>query len=164
MVNTLALPIIRLVQRLSMILTLGCFVYVIFFLFFKHQDNSISQQDDKRASRAIDLIAPPTVFDLKPINAAVDLQARDIFSAAVATGSSGAVENTPKGQLPDHLKVEGIVIADPSQIIIEDTAVNLTYFIDKDHPQAGIKIVRVGKGQMIINYQGQDIDVPITKE
>ena len=57
----------------------------------------------------------------------------------------------------------GILIAHPSQIIIEDTLVNKTYFIDEGSAQAGIKIVRVNNDQMVINYQGQDIPVPITK-
>ena len=44
--NTFAWPIIRLVQRLSMILTLGCCIYVIFFLLSKNQDNPMSEKSN----------------------------------------------------------------------------------------------------------------------
>ncbi len=160
--NTFAWPIICLAQRLSMILTLGCCGYVIFFLLFKNQDNSMLENSGIVPAKAIGLVSPSPAFDLKPYDASADAQARDIFSLT-AVGPSGAVENTPKGQLPAHLKIVGILIAHPSQIIIEDSFAHKTYFIDEGNPQAGIKIVRVNKDQMVINYQGQDIPVPINK-
>ncbi len=161
--NTFAWPMVRLVRRLSMILTLGCLAYAIFFLLFKNQDNSMSENSSVVPAKAIGIVSPSPAFDLKPYQETGQIaQARDIFSLT-AVGPSGAVENTPKGQLPDHLKIVGILIAHPSQIIIEDAAVNKIYFIDEGNPQAGIKMVRVSKDQMIINYQGQDIPVPINK-
>jgi type II secretory pathway component PulC len=111
------------------------------------------------------LITPPPIFELKAYQESGQIdQARDIFSLTPAVSPSGAVENTPKGQLPVHLKIVGILIAHPSQIVIEDSFANKTYFIDEGNPQAGIKIAKVGKDQMIINYQGQDIVVPISKK
>ena len=162
--NTFAWPMIRLVRRLSMILTLGCCVYVIFFLFFKDRDNAMPQIGQGAVgANNIALIAPSPVLDMKPYDASVGTQARDIFSLDTSVGPSGAVENTPKGQLPEHLKIVGILIGSPSQIIIEDEFVKKTYFIDEGTSQAGIKIEQVNKDRMLINYQGQDITVPITK-
>jgi len=143
-----------------MILTLGCLAYVIFFLLSKDQDNPISESGSV-PTKEIGLVSPALVLDLKLHDASIVSQARDIFSLSV--GPSGAVENTPKGQLPNHLKIVGILIAHPSQIIIENTFAKKTYFIDEANPKAGIKIVRVEKNQMIINYQGQDISLPISK-
>jgi len=162
--HTFAWPIIRLVQRSSMVLTLGCCAYVIIFLFSKNQDNPMPVNSSVQVQQGIGLVKPEPALDLKPYHASANLQERDIFSMATEVSSSGTVVNTPKGQLPDHLKVVGVIIANPSQIIIEDTSSKNTYFIDEGHPQAGIKIVRVGKGQMIINYQGGDIPVPIKKD
>ncbi len=163
MVNILTLPLIRLAQRLSMILTVCCFLYVVIYLFSKDQDNASSQTRDIIPSTSTAMVAPVSVLDLNPYVASPN--ARDIFSMDTTAGPAGtqAVQNTPKGQLPDHLKVVGILVADPAQIIIEDTSANTTYFIEQGHPQAGIRIVRVNKDQMIINYQGQDIPVPIHK-
>ena len=101
-------------------------------------------------------------LDGQPDEAAGNEQARDIFSLSTDS-NGGVVEATPKGQLPSHLKVVGIVISHPSQIIIEDSAVNKTYFVDEAHADGGIKIVKVGTDQMIINYQGQDISVAVSK-
>ena len=104
------------------------------------------------------------VFDLKPFETSTTTQqVRDIFSLTPPAASSGSAENTPKGQLPDHLKVVGVLIGHPSQIIIEDSSSNNTYFIDEGQAQDGIKIVKALRNQITINYQGQDISVPVTK-
>jgi type II secretory pathway component PulC len=162
--NTFSWPTIRLVQRLSMILTLGCSAYVIFFLLFKNQENSIPENNSNVSTKGIGLVLPSPVFDLTPYQETGQIdQARDIFSLPTNIAPSGTVENTPKGQLPGHLKVVGIAVGHPSQIVIEDSFANKTYFVDEGNPQAGIKIVKVSKDQMIINYQGQDIAVPINK-
>ena len=163
MANTFALSLIRLAQRFFILLMLSCCAYVIFFFFSKDQDDSMTKNNTLVSRKGIALMSPSPVFDLKPYQETGQMtRARDIFSLTTAT-SSGAVENTPKGQLPDHLKVVGILIANPSQIIIEDTSSNTTYFIDEDHPQDGIRMLKAGRDQMIINYQGQDIIVPVTK-
>ena len=155
--NTFAWPIIRLVQRLSIIVTLGCCSYLIVFLLSKNHD-----ADTNEHLKDAVLVSPMPVLDLKPNVEAESAQTRDIFTLS-DVDSSGMIENTPKGQLPAHLKIVGILVADPSQIIIEDTFAKKTYFIDEYHPQDGIKIVRVVADQMTINYQGQDINVPVTK-
>jgi len=152
---------IRLVQRISMILTLGCCVYLVIFLLSKNNGNSMLLESKNTPKDAV-LISPTPALDLKPYNGAVAVQARDIFSLS-DVDSSGAIENTPHGQLPAHLKIVGLVIADPSQIVIEDTFAQKTYFIDEDHPQDGISIKQVIANQMTINYQGQDINVPVIK-
>lgn len=164
MVNTFAWPIIRLVQRLAMVLTLGCCVYVVVFLLSKNPENSMTAENIDSPKKAVGLVSPVSVTDMKPFDATLSSQARDIFSLPTVVNPSGNAENTPKGELPSHMKVVGILLSNPSQIVIEDTLANKTYFIDEGHPQAGIKILHVNKDQMIINYQGQDIAVPITKD
>ena len=160
--NSYPWPMIRLVQSVCMILTLSCCAYVIFFLFFKAKEDLLSDNSNAVSATNIALVSPSSLFDIKPYNASVNIQDRDIFSMT-PTEATSSVENTPKGQLPDHLKIVGILIAHPSQIIIEDSIANNTYFIDEGTPQDGIKIVKVDKDQMIINYQGQNISVPIQK-
>ena len=163
MANTFTLSLIRLAQRLFILLMLSCCAYVIVFFFSKDQDSLIPENNKIVSKKGIALMSPSPVFDLQPYDVSAISQARDIFSLTSTVSSSGAVENTPKGQLPDHLKVVGILIDHPSQIIIEDTSSNTTYFIDEGHPQDGIKMVKVGPDQMTINYQGQNIIVPVTK-
>jgi hypothetical protein len=145
-----------------MFLTLGCCAYLIFFLLSKDHDNTGLVDSKEGALKGAILVSPTPVLDLRPNDGSVPAQARDIFSLS-DVGPSGAIENTPKGQLPAHLKIVGILVADPSQIIIEDTFAKKTFFIDEYHPQDGIKIVQVRANQMMINYQGQDINVPINK-
>lgn len=158
-----AWPMLRLVERLSMALTLGCLAYVVYFLLMGDHGNSASLDIPDVPVKDVESVAPALALDLKPYAAAVSLQERDIFSMSTAVGPSGAVENTPAGELPAHLKIVGILVADKPQVIIEDTLNKKTYFIDKGHPQAGIKIKAVTKDQMVINYQGQDIPVSVKK-
>jgi hypothetical protein len=161
--NTVALPIIRLGVRLSMIFTLGCFAYVVYSLLFQGKDKALTDDADLVPAKAVAQAAPSPVFDLKPYDASGNDQIRDIFSLNTSVSPSGAIESTVKGQLPEHLKIVGILIAHPSQIIIEDGFDHKTYFIDESTPQDGIKIVRASQDGMTINYQGQDINVPIAK-
>lgn len=102
----------------------------------------------------------PPVFDLRPYDMN---NSRDIFSLTAEVSPSGVVEKTLKGELPEHLKVVGIIVAHPPQIIIEDSFLNKTFFINQGEPQDGINIVQVNRDQMIISYQGQDISVPIKR-
>ncbi|MBF0503703.1 MAG: hypothetical protein HQL14_01245 [Candidatus Omnitrophica bacterium] len=157
-----AWPVLRLVQRLSMVLTLGLCAYVAYSMFIS-QGNSMLPESIDVPIKAAEFIQPAPELDLKPYDAAVWAQNRDIFSSPTAIGPSGNVEITPKGQLPAHLKIVGILIAGTSEVIIEDTLAHMTYFIDQGKPQAGIRIVRVNKNQLIINYQGQDIPLAIHK-
>ena len=149
--NILSLPFIQLAQRLSMILTLLCWVYVTLFLLSQNHAHFLPEKSIT--------ISPSPAFDLKPYEGT----GRDIFSLSTDINPAGADENTPQGQLPGHLKIVGIIIADHPQIIIEDSSSKKTYFIDEGKPQDGIKIVRAENEQMIINYKDQDISVPINK-
>ena len=139
-------------------------MYVFIFLFFKDKDISLSENKTAQPVKEINVLSSTaSVFDLTSADVAGGAPSRDIFSMSLADNSNGAVENTPKGQLPEHLKIVGILIGHPSQIIIEDTFASKTYFIDENDPQAGIKIVSAAKDQIVINYQGQDIPVAVHK-
>jgi hypothetical protein len=137
-------------------------MYIICFLLSKGPDNSVTTESNGTISKDTGLVSTVPVLDLKSYDGSGSIEARDIFSPATV-GPYGEVENTPKGQLPAHLKIVGILISNPSQIVIEDTLAGKTYFINEGESQAGIKIKQVSRDQMIINFQGQDIHVPITK-
>jgi len=164
MVNTFALSIIRLVHRLFILLTLACVAYIIYSFLFKNQDSSMSETMTVPHAKADSstALSPAPVLDLKAYSSVSSSQVRDIFSLTPAN-PLGPLVSTPKGQLPDYLKVVGVLIAHPSQIVIEDTSTHTTFFIDEGHVQNGIKIVKADKDKMTINYQGQDILLPVTK-
>ena len=161
MERTIAYSLIYLFKRLSMAVVALCLVYIFFFLIFPGHDRSTSEA--VHASKKAALIAPAPVLDLKPLGSTNNFEGRDVFSLS-PINTSGAIENTPKGQLPSNLKVVGIVVARPSQIIIEDSLANQTYFIDEGTTQAGIRIKNVERDQMTINFRGEDIPIPVTKD
>lgn len=90
---------------------------------------------------------------------------RDIFSPVKAANVpvETAAPPMPLNELPANLKVEGIIIADESQVIIEDTDLHQTYFISKDTPQAGISLQHADREEVVITYQGQSIRLPVQK-
>ena len=151
------LPYARQVRILFIAVTLGCVVYMGYFLLVARRSPVLMDDGSSTKDTAVD----PPALDLKPYETlAAGIQTRDIFSSG-PMDAAGVLAQTPKGQFPAHLKVVGIVIARPAQIIIEDSDSKQTYFISEHDPQAGIKIARVDKDQIIVNYQGQNISVPI---
>ncbi|MBF0490276.1 MAG: hypothetical protein HQL15_06600 [Candidatus Omnitrophica bacterium] len=88
------------------------------------------------------------------------IDARDIFSSPKQENL--AKQSNPAGQLPDNLKVVGIVFANPVQVVIEDTTNHQTFFIEQGAaPENGISIKSALKDKVILMYQGQDIEVQV---
>ncbi len=158
----IAWPMIQWVQRLSMALTLGCCAYLAFFWTVKGHETVNAEDHHAAASKEEGLALSTPLLEMKANEALPAVQPRDIFSLSYVS-PSGMIENTPKGELPAHLKVVGIVIAQEPQLIVEDAFAKQTFFIDQDHPQDGIKIVSADSKVMIINYQGQEIRLPVSK-
>ncbi|MBF0510785.1 MAG: hypothetical protein HQL13_00480 [Candidatus Omnitrophica bacterium] len=152
------LPTVYLLEGVFIVLTLCSCVYIVFFLLFKNHPDILPET----------IVLPKTDVALNAMSFAPEFasvsgaQTRDIFSLPAST-TTGNAALPPKGQLPGNLKVVGIVIASGAQVVIEDSSKNTTYFIDERHPQGGIKIVNVQKDKIIINYQEQDIALPVTK-
>ena len=97
---------------------------------------------------------------------AAKITKRDIFSSSIDTTD---LENKTvvTGVLPSHLKVVGIIIGKndtgdkPAEIILEDTNAHETIFIKQGKEQNGISIQKVDANQVILNYQGQAVAIPI---
>lgn len=158
MPNNIAWPLVSFIQRSCIILTVASCVYIAFFLLSKAKEIDVSDVSADVSEKDPSYLPPPPVVDVKSYDIT---NSRDVFSLASEVGPSGVVDKTPKGELPQHLKVVGVMVSHPSQIIIEDTFLNKTFFISEGETQDGIKIAEVDKNQMIINYQGEDITVPI---
>ena len=146
-----------------MALTLGGFIYLVFFLATTlrriGEAEEVSLPDKNIAvnhldpGSDLDPEAPPAVPD-KSLN---------IFTSRNSVINSANVQQTPTGQLPAQFKVVGLVVADPAQVIIEDASARQTYFITQDKPQAGISIERVEKDKIIVQYQDQSIAIPVNQ-
>ena len=86
---------------------------------------------------------------------------RDMFSA---NGTSVPIQAIPTGQLPDSLRVVGIVSGVHNQIVIEDSTAKETYFLNEGESKAGIMIKNFQSDKVIISYQGQDIAVSMNQQ
>ncbi len=163
MPNILALPSLRLTKWLFVVLTLGALGYMAQF-FMKAYPNTALVVESAALPREEPV--EPAAPDLPMVSydqLAQAVASRNIFSST-ASAQTAAAEQTPLGQLPSHLKIVGILIANPSQIVIEDAQVKQTYFITQGAPQGGIDIARVNGHQMVLSYQGQEIAVELNKK
>ena len=161
MALTLNWSLFKYLKRFFIVLTLACAVYTAYFLLI---NSNVPVQVDNVPPVTEEVVLTPQLELKLPAyeTAASVVQSRDIFSSSpIPASATGTADQTPTGQLPSNLKVVGIVIAHPSQIIVEDTSSKQSYFINEDKPQAGISIARIEKDQIIINYQGQSISVPV---
>jgi len=87
---------------------------------------------------------------------------RDLFdSAAVPSNLSMVNAALPANALPVNLKVVGIIIGQPSELVIEDVTTHQTYFIAQGTTVGGIEVTDIQNKKATIKYQGQDIILPL---
>ncbi len=153
-------PMIRLIKRISIVCTSACLLYVLVALIYGKSHKGYDHPTAGNLNTVS--VLSPLHLDVPFYDAAADPKARDVFMPYVPSG--GTMANAPQGQFPDHLRVVGVIIAHPSQIIIEDSLAHQTYFIDEGTPRDGFNITQVTPDQMVVNYQGQDIIVPVGRK
>lgn len=90
------------------------------------------------------------------------IQDRDIFTRV--SSQPDVTTANPTGQLPANIKVVGIIIGKPSQVVLEDSQQKSTQFIvEGQKPINGVNFERIEKGVIYLNYQGQVIPIHIEK-
>ena len=84
---------------------------------------------------------------------------RDVFSTAALNAPPPASTQTAAAAsgpaLPLNYKIVGIVLGDPSEVVIEDTNLKQTLFFVEGETRGDIKIEHISQGGVAINYQGQ---------
>ena len=91
------------------------------------------------------------------------LKKRNIFDYGSADTSAGTTPAAPAGQLPEHLKVVGIILADKPEVVIEDTQSKQTYFVQEGQKTGDLEIERIKGNSVVLLYQGQTIEVEAHK-
>ena len=104
-------------------------------------------------------LSSQTVTALKPISEYADqLTRRDIFNFG-----SDLTERTTIGEntmpLPSNLKVVGVIIGRPSEVIVEDAQTQQTYFIKDGETTGPFRVVHASKESIGLEYQGQLFEV-----
>ncbi len=152
---------VRPIKLVSIALAVSCTMYMVYFLTMSTQTFT---DDSLLTSKDMVLDLPLLSADLKPEESGAENNpSPNIFSLRRAT-TTPVMEAAPSGQLPPNLKVTGIVIAHPSQVVIEDESSGQTYFITEEKSELGMRIKSVNNKNLIIDYQGQDIFVPINQK
>lgn len=148
---------LRPVSVLFIILTVCSVLYLGFVLVTAYQGLDSLGSGQVQATPEV-----PPLFDLnaQPDETALEaIRSRDLFSAAPAQAPD---QQVPTEQLPANLKVVAIVIAGTPQIVVEDTTAQQTYFVSEGKPAGGIALRHADRHTIIIDYQGQNIALPVS--
>ena len=148
------------VQIVLIVVLIALVVYIGSFILRRSDEVSVSVPDMKEqfeGEAVLNTVLP--VADLYDVYAN-KIAGRDIFSS-VSPAVSAFTQPVSESELPANLKVVGVVIGQPSEIIIEDTSARQTYFILEGQSQGGIMLQRISNGQAVLSYQGKNIIVKV---
>ncbi len=146
--------ILKNIELLLLSITIICFGYSGYVVMkFNHQTVDLMPfKENSLPTFAVDMI----LTQAKPYEMYLQhMQNRDLFSPYV---DSSAV--SPTGQLPANLKVVGISLGGHPQVVLEDINMHQSYFIDET-PNQGMSIKSVESNKILLNYQGQTIEIPL---
>jgi type II secretory pathway component PulC len=152
--------ILTLVQIVLVVLLTASLVYTGAYVFRPSGGVSIDVtdvNDEPEGEIVLNAIMPVA----EPYDVYMDkIVSRDIFSS-VAPSVSAFVPSAGESELPVNLKIVGIVVGTPSEIIVEDSSAHQTYFILEGQSQAGITLQRISDGQVLLSFQGKNIVVQL---
>ncbi len=97
---------------------------------------------------------------LEKVAAAVD--SKNVFAGDVGAAETMQMsQQSSAGQLPDFLKIVGVVIANPSYVIIENKQRAETVFVQKGQPQGDFVVDDIQAGFVKMKYQNHLLEVPL---
>ena len=153
--------VLKIVEQILVVIVAACLCYVVFFIMTRQQNVSMQAVTASVAVQEPNFEeALAHVFPGLSNNDAMGVEeGRDIFSSASRLPAA-AVALSGNG-LPDNYKVVGIIVGNPSEVVIEDNQTKQTYFIQQGQTQGGISLERVENGQAFLNYQGKEIAIKV---
>jgi len=130
--------------------------YIVYFM-VTHNNLSFSPELSGSAVKPAEV----TVFEIPPYEIyAVKIKKRDLFSSSINSSDFAQLSGTfSEGALPSNLKVVGIILGKPVEVVLEDTALHQTIFIKQGQINNNISIEKVDGQQLILNYQGQQVSI-----
>ncbi len=139
----------------------GACLYILYFSTTNHHHLPISPDTQTVESTAESTISASVLPSLPSYeNYASKINRRDLFSSSTVSTDLSTLTAAP-GALPGDLKVVGIVVGNPSEVIIENTISHQTLFIQQGKETDGISIQKVQAHQVILSYKGESVVIPL---
>ena len=154
-------PIIKIIERLLLAMLVGAVAYIVYFCVARPL--SVTETVTVPAIKPFSSDDGTIAVALAPYEQYASFFRRDIFSNDPTAADVAANPITPAGQLPSNLRIVGIVLAKTPEIIIEDASARQTYFIRQGQVSNNISFKRVEGNTLWLEYQGQEIAVPVKK-
>ncbi len=147
----------RNVSRILIVVIGALLFYAVYFL-VSHKDrvDVVSPVSEDAAEKDL---TDKTVAESRPYSDYVRAApGRDIFISAPDTPAEqkGAVD--VKGSNAQH-RIVGLLIGKNSEVAIENTGQQKTYFIQEGQTEDGVSFQRVENGQIWLSYQGKTFSV-----
>ena len=154
---------IRIVERVMMAVALAGGAYIGYFFLVQSKNVSVENAPETVVVNEAD-VPSGAVIESKPYALyAGQIESRDIFGNG-SNAKTNAVVEAPMastGQLPEYLKVVGILGGRSPQVVVEDTRMHRTFFIEEGKPDGDFTIQKSSSGKVLIMYQGQSIDIAL---
>lgn len=112
-------------------------------------------------------ILPTMAADVAPLSYYEEIAAqRDIFNTTFQKPTQPIFPDQASGSVAPvdplrNLRLVGVVLAQPSQAIIEDSEAQETLFLFKGDSVRGLTVADIGEGKVTFLYQGQKIELPL---
>jgi hypothetical protein len=84
---------------------------------------------------------------------------QDLFSLGQAPQS---LQGSPlDGPQPGDLRLQGVIIGEPSQAIIYDARMGVTYIVRTGEEIGAMKVERIGRDSVILSFRGEELDLKL---
>jgi type II secretory pathway component PulC len=168
------IPFLKNAERILIVLNALLFGFLVLSVgknYLEIQQSKAKLQELQPSQAAEDVSA--VVRELQPFSVyESQLGQRNLFQApepkvpvAQPQPEDAGLEQEPvvltSDTLPEHLKVVGIIVGKPSEVVIEDTKAQQTFFIQEGDNIGDFAMQRLGEDKIIIKYQGQNFQIPI---
>lgn len=139
----------------------GACLYILYFFTANHHNIPAGPGPQAVESTPESDISAPVLSSLPSYeHYASKINRRDLFSSSTVSTDLSTLTAAP-GALPGDLKVVGIVVGNPSEVIIENTTSHQTLFIQQGKETDGISIQKVQAHQVILTYKGESVAIPL---
>jgi len=155
----ISLSLIRIAQQFFILIAVAAIGYIGFFLWASQKENTTPLPLETMTSSVANALPAEELIPVKPFSLyAAQIKERDLFNVTVKPVEEPK-EKIVDGQLPSHLKVVGIALGNPTQVVIENTMEQQTFFIAQGQEKDGIMIDHIDRHAVFLNYQGHLVEV-----
>jgi hypothetical protein len=94
-----------------------------------------------------------------------DIAKRDIFSTEeekIPEAVKTEAETGSVNELPSNLKIVGVIVGKPTDLVVEDSQSGQTYFLTEGSTRGELTFSKIEQDKLFIQYRGRGFEIPYT--